>query len=220
MFIQAPTGVGKTISTLFPAIKAVGEEKADKIFYLTAKTITRTVAEDTFSILKRNGLRYKTLSLTAKEKICRMEQTDCNPEYCPYAKGHYDRINDAMYALLTAEDTFDRAVIERYAEKYKVCPFEMALDLSLFSDAVICDYNYLFDPYVHLKRFFTEGVKGPYLFLVDEAHNLVDRGRQMYSSELVKEDFLALKKLIQPYGTKLERYIDRSFIFSYPVIWM
>lgn len=209
LFIQAPTGVGKTISTLFPAIKAVGEEKADKIFYLTAKTITRTVAEDTFSILKRNGLRYKTLSLTAKEKICRMEQTDCNPEYCPYAKGHYDRINDAMYALLTAEDTFDRAVIERYAEKYKVCPFEMALDLSLFSDAVICDYNYLFDPYVHLKRFFTEGVKGPYLFLVDEAHNLVDRGRQMYSSELVKEDFLVLKKLIQPYGTKLERYIDR-----------
>lgn len=209
LFIQAPTGVGKTISTLFPSIKAVGEDKADKIFYLTAKTITRTVAEDTFTILKENGLRYKTLSLTAKEKICKMDQTDCNPEYCPYAKGHYDRINDAVYELLTGEDTFDRATLERYAEKYKVCPFEMSLDLSLFSDALICDYNYLFDPYAHLKRFFTEGVRGPYLFLVDEAHNLVDRGRQMYSSELVKEDFLAIKKLIAPYGTGLERFIDR-----------
>ena len=209
LFIQAPTGVGKTISTLFPAIKAVGEGKADKIFYLTAKTITRTVAENTFSLLKKGGLRYKTLSLTAKEKICKMEQTDCNPEYCPYAKGHFDRINDAMYELLTTEDTFDRNVIERYAEKHRVCPFEMALDLSLFADAVICDYNYLFDPYAHLKRFFTEGIKGPYLFLVDEAHNLVDRGRQMYSAELVKEEFLALRKQIQPYGTKLEPYIDR-----------
>lgn len=209
LFIQAPTGVGKTISALFPAIKAVGEDKADKIFYLTAKTITRTVAQDTFALLKANGLRYKTLSLTAKEKICKMEETNCNPDYCPYAKGHYSRINDAVYEFLTGEDTFDRETIECYAERHTVCPFEMALDMSLFSDAVICDYNYLFDPYAHLKRFFVEGVKGPYLFLVDEAHNLVERGRQMYSSELIKEDFLALKKTVQPYGTKLERYIDR-----------
>lgn len=209
LFIQAPTGVGKTISTVFPAVKAVGEDKADKIFYLTAKTITRTVAEKTFEILKKQGLRYKTLTLTAKEKICRMEETQCNPEYCPYAKGHYSRINDAIYDMLLCEDTFDREKIEEYAEKHRVCPFEMSLDMSLFSDAVICDYNYLFDPYVHLKRFFVEGTKGPYLFLVDEAHNLVERGRTMYSSEIVKEDFLALKHLILPYETKLEKYIDR-----------
>ncbi len=209
LFIQAPTGVGKTISTVFPAVKAVGEGKADKLFYLTAKTITRTVAEETFSLLQENGLRYKTLTLTAKEKVCPLEEMKCNPEHCPYARGHYSRINDAMYDMLITEECFDRNRILEYANRHEVCPFEMSLDMSLFADVVICDYNYLFDPYVHLKRFFVEGGKGPYIFLIDEAHNLVERGREMYSAQMVKEDFLALKKLIKPYHTKLEKYIDR-----------
>ncbi len=209
LFIQAPTGVGKTISTVFPAVKAVGEEKADKIFYLTAKTITRTVAEETFSLLQKNGLRYKTVTLTAKEKICANEEMECNPQACPYAKGHFTRVNDAIYDMLTQEENFDRTKITEYAHKHEVCPFEMSLDMSLFADAVICDYNYLFDPYVHLKRFFTEGIKGPYLFLIDEAHNLVERGREMFSAQMVKEDFLELKKQIKPYHTGLEKYIDR-----------
>ncbi len=209
LFIQAPTGVGKTISTVFPAVKAVGEEKADKIFYLTAKTITRTVAEETFGLLQKNGLRCKTVTLTAKEKICPLEEMDCNPEHCPYAKGHFSRVNDAIYDMLTQEENFDRSSVTEYAAKHEVCPFEMSLDMSLFSDAVICDYNYLFDPYVHLKRFFTEGIKGPYLFLIDEAHNLVERGREMFSAQMVKEDFLELKKQVKPYHTGLEKYIDR-----------
>ena len=209
LFIQAPTGVGKTISTVFPAVKAVGEEKADKIFYLTAKTITRTVAEETFALLQKNGLRYKTVTLTAKEKVCPLEEMDCNPEHCPYAKGHFSRVNDAIYDMLTQEENFDRNKIAEYAAKHEVCPFEMSLDMSLFADAVICDYNYLFDPYVHLKRFFAEGVKGPYLFLIDEAHNLVERGREMFSAQMVKEDFLELKKTIKPYHTGLEKYLDR-----------
>ena len=209
LFIQAPTGVGKTISTVYPSIKALGEEKADKIFYLTAKTITRTVAEETFSLLQRNGLKLKTVTLTAKEKICPLEEMECNPEHCPYAKGHFSRINNAMYDMLTQEENFDRDKITAYAAKHDVCPFEMSLDMSLFSDAVICDYNYLFDPYVHLKRFFTEGLKGPYLFLIDEAHNLVERGREMFSAQMVKEDFLELKKQIKPYHTGLEKYIER-----------
>lgn len=209
LFIQAPTGAGKTISTVFPAVKAVGEEKADKIFYLTAKTITRTVAEETFSLLQKKGLRYKTVSLTAKEKICPLEEMECNPEHCPYAKGHFSRVNDAIYDMLTHEENFDRNKVQEYAGKHSVCPFEMSLDMSLFSDAVICDYNYLFDPYVYLKRFFAEGVKGPYLFLIDEAHNLVERGREMFSAQIVKEDVLSLKKLIKPYHTGLEKYIDR-----------
>ncbi len=209
LFIQAPTGVGKTISTLFPAVKAVGEEKADKIFYLTAKTITRTVAEETFSLLQKNGLRCKTVTLTAKEKICPLEEMDCNPDHCPYAKGHFSRVNDAIYDMLTHEENFDRTKVTEYALKHEVCPFEMSLDMSLFADAVICDYNYLFDPYVYLKRFFTEGIKGPYLFLIDEAHNLVERGREMFSAQMVKEDFLELKKTVKPYHTGLEKYIDR-----------
>lgn len=209
LFIEAPTGVGKTISTIFPSVKAVGEGMGDKIFYLTAKTITRTVAEEAFSILRRQGLKFKTVILTAKEKICFMEEAKCNPEYCPYAKGHYDRINDAMFDLLVNEDSFSREKIEEYAMKHQVCPFEMCLDMSLYSDAVIGDYNYVFDPHVYLRRFFGEGVQGDYLFLIDEAHNLVDRGREMYSAVLVKEDFLALKKTVKLHAPKMEKQLEK-----------
>ena len=208
LFLEAPTGVGKTISTVFPAIKAMGEEKADRIFYLTAKTIAASVAENTVGILRDNGLQFKSVTITAKEKICFMEECECNPENCPYAKGHFDRINDAMYDLLTQESHFDRTNIETYAKKHMVCPFEMSLDMSLFADGIICDYNYLFDPHVFLKRFFAEGKSDKYLFLIDEAHNLVDRGREMYSATLVKEDFLALKKRVKVYDKKLEKRLE------------
>ena len=209
LFIEAPTGVGKTLSTVFPAVKAIGEGKAERIFYLTAKTITRTVADNTFQLLRERQLRFKTVILTAKEKICFMEETECNPGACPYADGHYDRINDAIYDLLLHEDHYNREKVEEYARKYKVCPFEMSLDMSLFSDGIICDYNYVFDPHVYLKRFFAEGVQEQYIFLIDEAHNLVDRGREMYSASLVKEDFLALKKIVREYDGKMEHQLDK-----------
>lgn len=228
LFIQAPTGVGKTISTVFPAVKAVGQELGEKIFYLTAKTITRTVAQEAFSLLMEQGLRYKVVTLTAKEKICMCEEPDCNPDKCPYARGHYDRINDAIFELLTGwadvngeredilpaevsdvRDSFTREDIIAHAEKWQVCPFEMSLDLSLWMDAVICDYNYVFDPQAKLKRFFADGVKGDYIFLIDEAHNLVERGREMYSAALYKEDFLEIKRLLKPISRKAERFLER-----------
>ena len=196
LFLEAPTGVGKTISTIFPSLKAMSRGMGEKLFYLTAKTIARTVADDTIELLREGGLRFKSVVLTAKEKICFMEETLCNPENCPYAKGHYDRINDAIYDLLTHEDRFNREIIEEYAIKYRVCPFEMTLDMSLFADGIICDYNYVFDPHVYLRRFFESG-GGDYLFLIDEAHNLLDRGRKMYSAELTKEMFLELKNDIK-----------------------
>lgn len=197
LFLEAPTGVGKTISTIFPAVKAMGKGMGNRIFYLTAKTITRTVADDTLEILRDKGLKIKSVVLTAKEKICFMDKPECNPESCPYAKGHYDRINDAVYDLLTNCERFDRETIEEYAIKYQVCPFEFCLDMSLFADAIIGDYNYLFDPHVYLKRFFSDGLDQNYLFLIDEAHNLLERGREMYSAQLLKEDFLHLKGEIQ-----------------------
>ena len=209
LFIEAPTGVGKTISTVFPAVKAMGEGLCEKIFYLTAKTITRTVADNTFMLLREHGLKFKSVVLTAKEKVCFMEETECNPEHCPYAKGHYDRINDAMYDLLTHEDMYSRDMIEEYAGKHSVCPFEMCLDMSLFSDAVICDYNYVFDPHVYLRRFFSEGIKGEYIFLIDEAHNLVERGRDMYSAVLRKEDFLELKRTVKAYDERIASNLDK-----------
>ncbi len=208
LFIQAPTGIGKTMATVFPAVKAIGEGLGDKLFYLTAKTITRTVAEQAFQTLKQQNLRCKVITLTAKEKICFCEETVCNPEACPYAKGHYDRVNDAVFDLLTATDDMSRANIEAYARKYEVCPFEMSLDVALWVDAVICDYNYVFDPNAHLKRFFSEGGKEEYLFLIDEAHNLVERAREMYSAALYKEEFLAAKKLVKGIDRKLTRKLE------------
>ena len=209
LFIEAPTGVGKTLSTVFPSVKAVGEGMAEKLFYLTAKTITRTVAEEAFSILRERGLLFKTVILTARDKICFLEEAECNPVACPYAKGHFDRINDAVYDMLTHEVSFTRELIEAYAQKHRVCPFEMCLDMSLFADGVICDYNYVFDPHVYLKRFFAEGAGREYIFLVDEAHNLVDRGREMYSAELRKEDFLELKKEVRIYDKKMGSLLER-----------
>ena len=208
LFIQAPTGVGKTISTVFPAVKAVGEELGEKIFYLTAKTITRTVAEQAFGTLREQNLKFKVITLTAKEKICFCEETSCNPDDCPYAKGHFDRVNDAVYELLMQEDVMSREVLEAQARKHKVCPFEMALDVSNWVDGVICDYNYVFDPDARLRRFFAEGGAGGYLFLIDEAHNLVERGRQMYSAELCKEDFLAVKKLVKGEAPRFAKRLE------------
>ena len=205
LFIQAPTGVGKTMATVFPAVRAMGEGLGEKIFYLTAKTIMRTVAEQAFSLLKEKGLLYKTITLTAKEKICFCEEAECNPDACPYAKGHFDRVNDAVFDLITHSGDWSREVLEEQAKKHMVCPFEMSLDVSNWADAVICDYNYAFDPQAHLKRFFSESGKGEYLFLIDEAHNLVERGREMYSASLYKEDLLEVRKLVKAEDPKLAK---------------
>lgn len=210
LFIEAPTGVGKTISTVFPSVKSMGEGLSDKIFYLTAKTITRTVALDCFDTLRSVGLKMKTVVITAKEKICPYDECECNPDACERARGHYDRINDAMYDLLMSEDSFSREKVEEYALKHKVCPFEMCLDMSLFSDAIICDYNYVFDPNAYLRRYFAEGVGGDYIFLIDEAHNLVDRAMEMYSAVLIKEQFLDAAGLIKEHDKKLTRALNNT----------
>lgn len=209
LFLQAPTGVGKTISTIFPAVKAVGEGLGDRIFYLTAKTITAAVAKETFGLLRERGYRAKVIQITAKEKLCMCEEMDCNPIHCPYAKGHYDRVNDAVFDLLQKSDVFTREEILSQAETYRVCPFEMSLDVASFADDIVCDYNYVFDPNVYLKRFFQEGIKGDYIFLVDEAHNLVERSRQMYSARLYKEEILSVKRLLKPYSRRVERQLEK-----------
>ena len=209
LFIQAPTGVGKTISTIFPAVKAVGENLADRIFYLTAKTITASVAKDTFRLLSEHGYKAKVIQLTAKEKLCMCEEMECNPVNCPYAKGHFDRVNDAVFELLQESDTFTRDEILEQAKKHMVCPFEMSLDVATWADDIVCDYNYVFDPNVYLKRFFQDGIKGDYIFLVDEAHNLVERSREMYSAILYKEDFLAAKRIMSHYSKRIEKLLEK-----------
>lgn len=209
LFIQAPTGVGKTLSVLFPALKAMGEGLASRIFYLTARTITRTVAVDALDLLRQQGMELKTVVLTAKEKLCVCEKPECDPDHCPRAKGHFDRINQAVYELwTTGPDACTREVILESAERYQVCPFELSLDLAVWVDTLICDYNYVFDPNVSLKRFFADGVREDYLFLIDEAHNLVERGREMYSASLEKEAFLQIKKLLRGKREGLTKALD------------
>jgi len=212
LFAQAPTGIGKTISTLFPAVKAMGEGITSKIFYLTAKTTTQTVAEEAFQRMKDMGLKFISITITAKDKICFKEERQCNPGYCEYARGHFDRVNDAIMDMLQNETEIDRDKILAYAQKHKVCPFEYSLDIALWADCVICDYNYLFDPNASLKRFFMDK-KTDFTFLIDEAHNLVDRAREMYSAELHKKDFLELKKLMK--GKNKELHASCNSINKY-----
>ena len=210
LFVQAPTGVGKTMSAIFPSVRAIGEGKGETLFYLTAKTITGTVAWEAFHTLRENGLKFKVTAITAKEKLCFLDSPECTPEKCPYAKGHFDRVNDAVYELWTTEEVYSREVIRAHAEKWQVCPFEMCLDLSVWVDGVICDYNYAFDPNVHLKRFFGENISGDYIFLIDEAHNLVERGREMYSAEVSRQTLLTLRKKIRKHFPKLARALDKA----------
>lgn len=193
LFANAPTGTGKTISTLFPSVKAIGEGHLEQIYYLTAKTTTRQTAEETLSLMEDNGLHMHTVSITAKDKICFQDETICQKDYCEFANGYYDRINGAILDLFTHETNINREVIESYARKHKVCPFEFSLDASYQADAIICDYNYIFDPRVSLKRMWNES-KAKTALLIDEAHNLVDRSRSMFSSELLKSEFLDLKR--------------------------
>jgi DNA excision repair protein ERCC-2 len=195
LLVQAATGIGKTIAVLYPAVKALAEALSHKIFYLTARTTGQLAAESALDELRVEGLRLKSLTLTAKDKICFCPGSACHPEECEYARGHYDRINDAIAAIFKL-DALTREQIVQTAKKFKVCPFEFSLDLSWYTDCVICDYNYVFDPRVYLRRFFQEE-EGDYIFLIDEAHNLVDRSREMFSAEIFKQPILDLRRRLK-----------------------
>lgn len=208
LFCQAPTGIGKTMSTLFPALKVMGEGCDGRIFYLTARTTARTAAEDALSRLRQSQpeLRLKSITLTAKDKVCLLEKRECTPDACPYARGYYDRVRDALWQALD-EDDFTRAKLEELARRHTLCPFEFGLDVSLWCDVIVGDYNYLFDPVVNLKRFFESG--GDHLFLVDEAHNLPDRARDMHSAGLCKSDVFRCSKLLGKGRSKLKTALNR-----------
>ena len=208
IFIEAPTGIGKTISTIFPSIKAIGEGEVDKIFYLTAKNTTRDFVLSNFKNMIDKGIAFKVITLISKEKICFKEEFKCTPEKCEFAKGHFNRINEAILDILNNENVIDEAVIKEYALKHRVCPFEFSLDISLWCDGIICDYNYAFDPRVYLRRFFSEG-KDDFVLLIDEAHNLLDRSREMFSSAISKNNVLNLRKSIKDKSKVLSRILGK-----------
>jgi DNA excision repair protein ERCC-2 len=195
LFLAAPTGLGKTISVLFPAIKALGEGKLEHVFYLTARTVGRGTAENALAGLRRCGLKLRSVTLTAMEKVCTRNGQPCDPLTCPMRLGYYDRIKPALREALGLQE-MNRFALETVARNHQVCPFELSLDASIWADVVICDYNYVFDPQVYLRRFFSEE-SGDYGFLVDEAHNLVDRAREMFSAELDGQEILDVKRALK-----------------------
>ncbi|HTL73726.1 MAG TPA: ATP-dependent DNA helicase [bacterium] len=195
LFLAAPTGIGKTISVLFPAVKAMGAGKLERLFYLTARTVGRAIAEKALKVLRETGLRLRAVTLTAKEKVCVRSGHPCDPLTCPLSLGYYDRVKPAIREALEREE-ITRSVLEEVGQKHQVCPFELSLDVSVWVDAIICDYNYVFDPQVYLRRHFAED-GGAYGFLVDEAHNLVDRAREMFSAELDGREILEVRRAIK-----------------------
>lgn len=208
LFMEAPTGTGKTLSTLFPALKAMGEYNQGRIFYLTAKTITRQVALDTMKLFEEQQSEIKTIEISAKEKICFMNECKCNPDYCPFAKNYYQKQKLAIWDLLNNGYFYSREQISEVAKKYECCPFELSLDLSLYSDVIVCDYNYLFDPQVYLKRFFELEETDSY-FLVDEGHNLISRAREMYSKALSLQLIKDFKKLLPKHHRKHHKILQQ-----------
>ena len=196
LFAQAPTGIGKTISTIFPAIKGLTNNMGDRIVYLTSKTITGVVAEEAYAMLIKNGLKIKVVSITAKEKACLNDEVKCNADDCKFARDYFSKVDDVIEDIISHENIISREVIRKYSEKYQVCPFELSLDLTEWCHAIICDYNYAFDNRVRLKRIFEEDNKSN-VILVDECHNLIDRARAMYSGEILKSDVVQINKILK-----------------------
>jgi DNA excision repair protein ERCC-2 len=206
-FFQAATGIGKTAAVIFPAVKALGRELSDKVFYLTAKTMGKSIAEQCLGLLMKQGLNSLTVTITAKEKICFEPDAACHPDECKYAKGYYDRLREAVREGLE-QDLVTRQKIVELSQKHRICPFEFTLDLALWADFIICDYNYAFDPRVYLRRFFQEQ-QDSYTFLIDEAHNLVDRSREMHSAELFKKEYLVLRKKIRDVSASFAKHLTK-----------
>ena len=206
LYVQSPTGVGKTIAALFPAVKALEQGLAAKIFYLTAKTPGRQVAEKTLEDMRRASLQLISVTLTAKEKICFCPPVNCDPEVCEFARDYFGKVKQALEGI-DQHQAYTRPVIEALAREYQICPFEFSLDLALWADCIICDYNYAFDPRVYLHRFF-DFCTEPYIFLVDEAHNLPDRAREMYSAEIDKKNVLELQRALKPHLPDLAQKLN------------
>lgn len=192
LFSIAPTGIGKTMASLFATLKSLADDN-QKIFYLSAKTQGKKVALDSMDILHESGLETKTLEITSKDVTCFLEKRECDPEKCPFAKGFFDRLTQAMQDIFDHETLMTKNVVESYARKHSVCPFEFSLYVSYYVDVIICDYNYAFDPRIHLIRYFDDTNFKP-LILVDEAHNMISRSRDMYSATLIRSEFIKLRR--------------------------
>lgn len=199
LFAQAPTGIGKTMAALYPALLAIGEDKCQRTVFLAARTTGRRSALDAMILLHSRGANAMTAEITAKDKICPMEKRDCRPEVCPFARGFYDRLPAALEEGMTYS-MLDRTQVSALAKKHQVCPFELSLELAMLSDVIVCDYNYVFDPLVAMDRLLQS--PGGASLLVDEAHQLAPRVRDAYSAVLSLD---TLRELRRETGRQLGR---------------
>lgn len=190
LFVEAPTGIGKTISILWPSLRALGRGDCDNLTFLTARTTGAAIVEDTLLRLGDRGLHLKALTITARDRICFSEEGACDPSACPFALGYYDRLPRARIDAFETNQ-WDRPEIESLARKHGVCPFALSLDLLPWADLVVGDYNYAFDPRVALEALCGTGASRR-IMMVDEAHNLPERARDMFSSELRESVFSTL----------------------------
>jgi DNA excision repair protein ERCC-2 len=207
LFVEAPTGIGKTMSTLFPMVKQLGTS-FEKIFYFTAKNSGKVAAMDALETLRKQLPDLSYVVITAKDQMSFCPKGKINPDDCLYARGYYDKIKDVLTYALTHYQAFNKETIQALAEQFKIEPFELSLDLSLFVDVVIADYNYLFDPTAYLRRFFEQS-SGKYGVLIDEAHNLVERSRDMFSATLSQSQMDTLKKAMKKASKPLKTSVNK-----------
>jgi DNA excision repair protein ERCC-2 len=208
IFIEAPTGTGKTMSALFPSVKAMGEGLCDKIFYLTAKNLTRQAAQNAADMLIDGGFNVNYSVMMGRDRFCPYPRRACYPSGCPNAAGHYDRVNGAIWDIVTTEVKINRRAITECAARHQVCPHVFAMDVTMFTDIVIGDYNYAFDPKSRLYRYFGDFVTQKYVLLIDEAHNLVERARDMFSASLESGGFAAVRRGLADKGTQIYKSIN------------
>jgi len=214
LVLQAPTGIGKTMATVYPALRALTPEVARRVFYVSARTSTQLMAQQAALDISNSGAKIRTVVITAKDKICFNPGQPCHPDHCEFAKDYYTGLHATVAEVFDNHQHLDRTLIEAAAREHELCPFELGLDLSRLADLVISDYNYVFDPVVYLRRFFEQDKKDS-VVLIDEAHNLVDRGRDMFSAVVIKGDFQRLAKRlkqIRPTISKKLSAVNRSIL--------
>lgn len=209
MMIEAPTGIGKTVSSLFPHIKCFGRG-IEKIFFLTAKGSGANIVKSTLESIYFKGGKVKSTFINAKEKMCLNNEQECNPDKCPFTKDYYTKLTSVITAILKEKNSYyDDDYFINKAKMYNMCPFELSLDVSSFTDIVICDYNYIFDPFVFLERYLL-GEPNKYSLLIDEGHNLISRSRSMYSGLIsLKTLNIAKKSAKGPKFKDIRKYLKK-----------
>ena len=190
--LEAPTGTGKTAAVLYPALKALTTGRHERVAFITARTVGRRAAEHTLRDFEAEGMALRRLSLTARDTICFSPGKACHAEDCPFADGYYDRLPAAMQAAVEAAD-LDRAAIEAIAREHQVCPYQLAIDLIPWMDLCIADMHYVYSFQAGLAASYAEQGQG-WSLLLDEAHNLPERARDMYSATLHKADLMAARR--------------------------